>query len=69
MVHVGERCTFISLFITLEPVGMMRRAENLTHSFSKQLQAAAPVTITHQEIWISKSSVVGKADCPTNKHS
>lgn len=45
-----------------------RELENLAQ-FSKQLQAAATVTITHQEIWTSKSSDVGKADCPTNKYS
>lgn len=33
--------------------------------FFKQLQAAARVRIPHPGIWISKSSDMAEADCPT----
>lgn len=37
--------------------------------FFKQLQAATRVRITHPGIWISKSSDMEEADCPTTNTS
>lgn len=79
MGHAGARGTFISLFITLKPVAMMKKKEASKSSRTSlrfpnrdsqsQLQAAAIVAIKHEYIWMSHSSNMGKTDCPTNNCS
>lgn len=45
---------------------IVRRKElDILAKFFKQLQASATVETPHPGIWISKSSDMGEADCPT----